>query len=692
MMIGKQCGKLAAAVLSAALALSGLPASLAVRAAEKKTVTYEDIRPFYSVDCGDFDVTTPPAGEDFGKYQSVTEQVYGRDAQTGHTWGIVDDYGVEPPVANKEQSNGKGIRTDWTWAHENGGWTVDSPKTSTNRYTKNQYENMATFGDERKLDYTFELPSGNTYDVELMCVDPWTNVSLHPTVWLNQGKEDEVSFAPIQVKTVQSQQIALKEDTLAVSFRGTGSDTAAINVAYIQITDARYTDLYRCYQAVAIDSQIGSNFTLPKGTDGCVVTWTSDGGAISIQGDQAIVARTDSEQNVRLTAEISNDEYVVEKQFSITVPAEEDVEPAVSFDFEEQSPDGYFDGHGAVAKLFNNPVVEQESVNGRTSQVVKLRNQAYLQLLDGVDAEQYSGLNGVDGVTVSFWENAQGNTVSWNFFARGERSINAGTGEGSGQRHYIAYDGRKAQGRIEKQNGNRNHGADIRNMPEGWRYVTLIYSENGASIYVNGRLAGEYTDHTPLSQILGGKQDAYLGHSPTWNNEYSDVWLDDVEIYTQALSAIQAEDLYERESGSRHQVTIRDMDGKEQHIFAETNEVVVCSSDRMAAWTINGVTLAIGKTFRHIVTGDVTIEALDPAGKEADGVAVEEGTQQPDGRYQFVANYGAGTTGKTVTYTFVSDDRHKAEKIVTDDYAGRQVQFTVETGGKTIRYVVARCK
>ena len=47
----------------------------------KTKLTYEQIKPYYNVDCGDFDVTTPPENEDFGQYQSVTEQVLGKDSE-----------------------------------------------------------------------------------------------------------------------------------------------------------------------------------------------------------------------------------------------------------------------------------------------------------------------------------------------------------------------------------------------------------------------------------------------------------------------------------------------------------------------------------------------------------------------------------------------------------------------------------
>ncbi len=137
-----------------------------------------------------------------------------------------------------------------------------------------------------------------------------------------------------------------------------------------------------------------------------------------------------------------------------------------------------------------------------------------------------------------------------------------------------------------------------------------------------------------------------------------------------------------------HHVTIK-QGGQTIERDVEDGKVIVCSSDTPVAWTIGGETLAIGKKFRHIVTGDVTIEAVDPAGKEADGVAVEEATLSTNDQYQFVANYGANTTGN-ITFIFVSDEYRAVKKVPVGDYAGQQVEFTVYTGGKTIDYVIAQ--
>lgn len=288
---------------------------------DKTKLTYEQIKPYYNVDCGDFDVTTPPENEDFGQYQSVTEQVLGKDAKTGKTWGIKDDYEVTPPSANLTESSGQGVRTNWTWSQENGGFSTDSPKTATNRYTKNQWEQSKIFGNTRKLDYSFELPAG-TYDVELACVDPW-NCSTNPAIYLNEGKDSQINIGTYKAGNVVNKEITLAEgENLTVDFRGTDSNTKAINVSYIMISNPEYKNLYKSYTNASLDEKATGNFDLPQGTDGTTISWSSSNDkVIHVNGTTAEVTRGSKEQKVTLMAEISDSEYYVTKEIEVTVPA-----------------------------------------------------------------------------------------------------------------------------------------------------------------------------------------------------------------------------------------------------------------------------------------------------------------------------------------------------------------------------------
>ena len=311
-------GMLSLTVVCTSIPVTGLDVQAAEDAVE---VTYEHIRPYYNVDCGDFDVTTAPAEEDFGLYQSVTEQVYGEDPETGKNWGIVDNYEAQAPDSNLKGSGTGGVDTDWTWPHENGGWSTASPNSSTNRYTKNQWEESASFGNTRKLDYAFELPAG-TYNVEVLCTDPW-GVSKNPSLILNEGQDSQVDVGTCVPGTPKSGTITLEEDgELTVNLRGTDGSTLAVNVAYIVISNSEYGTLYRDYWNISLDSTVRGDFTLTQATGENTITWESDKEeAIRIEGTNAIVTRGEEDQKVNLTATISNGGYYVKKTIPVTVKA-----------------------------------------------------------------------------------------------------------------------------------------------------------------------------------------------------------------------------------------------------------------------------------------------------------------------------------------------------------------------------------
>ena len=180
----------------------------------------------YFVNCGDYDVATLSDGDLFGIYNGVTEQIYGTDPVTGKKWGIVDT--ISTPLKNGTASNPGMINTvftDNTWALETNTSLSDaSPKTATNRYTKNQYEN----GMERTLNYKFALPQGK-YTVELYFTDPW-GCSKNPIVSL-EGYKVLQNVAMNKAVTAEVQ-VNDGELNLAIT---APKDTLCINLCYIKI-------------------------------------------------------------------------------------------------------------------------------------------------------------------------------------------------------------------------------------------------------------------------------------------------------------------------------------------------------------------------------------------------------------------------------------------------------------------------
>ncbi len=185
----------------------------------------------YFVDCGDHNVYTLSDGDSFGVYNSVTEQLYGYDPVTGKKWGFIDD----PTDRYSGGSISGAIYTANTWAYEFNP-KDGAPKTETNRYTKNQYENGIA---ERYLDYAFELENGK-YEVEIGFADPWGCSNLHD-VWANIDKADAVELASgynVSSGALRAT-VNVTDGELTLNFRNKTQSGLAINVSYIIIRFAK---------------------------------------------------------------------------------------------------------------------------------------------------------------------------------------------------------------------------------------------------------------------------------------------------------------------------------------------------------------------------------------------------------------------------------------------------------------------
>ena len=181
----------------------------------------------YFVNCGDNDVHTLSEGDQFGLYNSVTDQAYGVDAGTGMSWGVVDEYewtwstqATYSGTYDKNAHPNGGVSTKSTWAQEGIADGVD--KTVSNRYTKNHTECRLS----PKLTYKFDLPNGS-YTVKLYFVDPWTNVSTNPSVSANGTQ-----LANCAVDKEVSLTATVSDGTLTLNFT---TQSLCINVAYIII-------------------------------------------------------------------------------------------------------------------------------------------------------------------------------------------------------------------------------------------------------------------------------------------------------------------------------------------------------------------------------------------------------------------------------------------------------------------------
>ena len=204
---------------------------------------------YYFVDCGDHNPSTVNTGEKLGSHNSVTDKVYGADAETGYKWGfeLIDsnDVVIDAPngPANKVVEGDKAIYTTYQYARCNEyAQVVDGlDKNQSSRYANNQDNNGIN---PRRITYKFEVEP-KLYEVTVGMGDIWNN-ALNPTVTLSADGVADVSLTyqvPKYSYQVQKMQIDLTNATtnsngmVELTVKGTSSDPT-IHMNYILIADS----------------------------------------------------------------------------------------------------------------------------------------------------------------------------------------------------------------------------------------------------------------------------------------------------------------------------------------------------------------------------------------------------------------------------------------------------------------------
>lgn len=343
LMIGRRT---MAATLAAVMTVSGVSVAAPLTAEAAGTpADREDSTIVYAVDCGDLNVTTAPEDGPLGTHNSVTDQIYGEDKETGYKWGI-DDAPVGGAQGVTSSGNGTagvgGVSTNWTWPYEFT-TTDQSSKTATNRYTKNQTEKGVN---PRHLSYKFELENGS-YLIEVGFADPWTNVSNDPQLYVNYGKSDQKTISEkVDVTAPVTGEVEVTDGELTIDARST---KACINMTYITIKKAGdATKIQEDYNDLRIaTSGVISDLELPlKGSKyGSTITWASSNTDV-ITNDGKVTRPVSGEKDaeVTLTATLTYNEETLTKKFTVTVKAESEMSDIEYFDRESvEVTDAYYD-------------------------------------------------------------------------------------------------------------------------------------------------------------------------------------------------------------------------------------------------------------------------------------------------------------------------------------------------------------
>lgn len=187
----------------------------------------------YLVDCGDYDPDTLGTGEKFGKYNSVTDQVYKKDAFTGKNWGVVTST-QDSEITNANLNGGTGAYTKYQWANES--QTGDVPRADSFRYAHDQDKaGIQT----RYVKYRFELEPGE-YQVSVGMGNTWNNAG-NPDIYAGTGdstkdvKLNEAALAiPANGHKEVSGKVVVAEGQTSLDVYALSKDPT-IQMNYIQI-------------------------------------------------------------------------------------------------------------------------------------------------------------------------------------------------------------------------------------------------------------------------------------------------------------------------------------------------------------------------------------------------------------------------------------------------------------------------
>lgn len=166
-------------------------------------------------------------------------------------------------------------------------------------------------------------------------------------------------------------------------------------------------------------------------------------------------------------------------------------------------------------------------------------NDAGAYIFDGTDdyieIEGYAGISGTNPRTVTAWikaDNANSTITYWGSKTRGER-----------WRFWVEGDGDL---RIDTGSKTKRGSTDVDDGQ--WHFVTVAWEDDGtptlgdARLYVDG-IEEEYTKTADTTFDTDASGSVYIGYSPKGGN-YFDGTIDEISIYSRALSAQDVAELY----------------------------------------------------------------------------------------------------------------------------------------------------
>ena len=494
----------------------------------------------------------------------------GRVAQ-GHNSAVVDTDGKTYLVYHtrfNDGSEGHEVRVHQLFTAGNGG-LVATPF----EYSGETLSNTAYAVKEVAGEYTviYHEPSVNT--TALQCCEE-KSVKLNKDGSVSgdyTGKWEQESDKPyvtLTIDNVKYQGVFIKQKV-----EGTNCETMCFTLVgsnNITIWGTKgYTNEQKVIKdagdlSLTVPEQLNTDLELPvSGNEGSTIKWeSSDETALSNTGEIQAVAK---DTTVTLTATIKNGLYYTKKEYTTTIKAN------ATSDIDSGLEANYTFENGLRNEVNTEQVGEAKTLESGTKPTVEYSSDRAGNVLNqyfGYEAaattsyaEFTNPLKGktLNGATVSMWVNRQNDDAwdaLWSFFdtdnsdgADGRLFFTPNT--------YLGYNG-TVGGTWQWFDCNKAE-KPVNNIPvNSWHYVTVSVGKANFGIYVDGKLVVNKTKYTlfdsndsyaslasNMLKMIASADKFYLGYGSFWGS--SPAYMDNVKIYSRALSAADIGTLYKAE-------------------------------------------------------------------------------------------------------------------------------------------------
>ena len=316
-----------------------------------------------------------------------------------------------------------------------------------------------------------------------------------------------------------------------------------------------------------------------------------------------------------------------------------------SFDDEENG----FAGNDAVAKTASAAELTEDAV---ARKALKLDGTG-TNYLTVTKENGDSLLTGLEELTISYWNKVDNDASNWVYYM---------APDDAGQNYLTeTYLGMlEKQGKLTaeryKNSGQRPGSATATVTGGAWNHVTVVYSTDKTSIYVNGALSSEMGSGYKLSDILGENGIFYLGKANWGTGEYYNGLIDEVSIYDYALDAKEVEKIYQAPEAVKNVTEL-------------VNAIGTVDASAECKAKIDAARAAYDGLFeiqKEMLTEDVSTtlttaeaaykKAVEEAGESGGGTTEPGGNESGGGTTEPGGNEsGGGNTGNSTTTTGTSD-------------------------------------